>query len=175
MLKKEIKERFGTHYLLGIDAEGKKHYLEKASWDCGWYWGFGYIHTFTSRDFGMCYHFDGFEKKSNMYDGFKKAFTDSVLTDSELWKLCELMKTFYVLKNTAEVLGRGGANYTTNPCSEIIKNTDEVKRINEIVLPAIFEEIYALLSKQARKKGFSGGSVPPLAFTRKGIKQKKRG
>lgn len=147
MLKKEVKEKFGTHYLLGIDAEGKKHYLEKASWDCGWYWGFGYIHTFSRRDIDSHYHFDSFEKGCTMYDGFKKTFSESVLTDSELWKLCELMKTFYVLKNTAEVLGRGGAHYTTNPCKDIIINTEEVNRINEIVLPSIFAEIEKLLTE----------------------------
>ena len=146
MMSKEIKERFGTHFLLGKDANGKKHYLAKASWDCGWYWGFGYIHTFNARDIDRHYHFDSFAKKCNLYDGFKNNFVDSVLTDAELWKLCELMKTFYVLKETAKVLGRGGAHYTTNPCQEIIKNEEEVKRINEVVLPAIFEEIYKLLS-----------------------------
>lgn len=147
MMKKEVKERFGTHFLLGEDAEGKKHYLEKQSWNCGWYWGFGHIHTFTSRDIGCHYHFDGLAKNCNLYDGFKKAFVDSVLTDAELWKLCELMKVFYILQKTAEVLGRGGAHYTTNPCKDIIANDEEVKRINEVVLPAIFAEIEKLLTE----------------------------
>ena len=30
-------------YLLGINKEDKKVYLTKPSWDCSWYWGFGYI------------------------------------------------------------------------------------------------------------------------------------
>lgn len=146
-MKKEIKNKFGKHYLLGVDSEGKKHYLKAPSWDCGWYWGFGYIHTFTTRDIDCHYHFDSFGKESNMFDGFKNQFAESVLTDSELWKLCELMKTFYILKETAEVLGRGGAHYTTNPCCEIIKNESEVERINKVVLPAIFAEIENLLSE----------------------------
>ena len=148
-MKKEIKEKFGSHFLLGKDANGKKHYLEKASWDCGWYWGFGYIHTFTAHDIGCHYHFDGFAKNCNLYDGFKNAFVDCVLTDNELWTLCELMKTFYNLKTAAEVLGRGNSHYTSNPCADIIKNPEEAKRINEVVLPAIFEEIYKLLSPEA--------------------------
>lgn len=148
-MKKETRNKFGMHYLLGVDKNGEKHYLKKASWDCGWYWGFGYIHTFERNDIGCHYHFDGFGKNSNMYDGFKNAFVDCTLTDSELWKLCELMKTFYSLKTAAEVLGRGGSHYTTNPCADIIKNPEEVKRINEIVLPTIFEEIYKLLTPEA--------------------------
>lgn len=145
-MKKEVKERFGTHFLLGVDANGKKHYLKKASWDCGWYWGFGYIHTFSRCDIDAHYHFDGFANGCNLYDGFKKAFVDSVLSDAEIWELCELIKTFYTLREAAEVLGRGGAHYTKNPCAEVIKNSDEVKRINEVVLPAIFDEVYRLLS-----------------------------
>ena len=57
------------------------------------------------------------------------------------------MKTFYILKETAEVLGRGGAHYTSNPCKDIIVNNEEVKRINEVVLPSIFAEIEKLLTE----------------------------
>ena len=34
---------------------------------------------------------------------------------------------------------------TDNPCSSIIINKEETKRINSTVLPAIFEEIYKIL------------------------------
>lgn len=54
------------------------------------------------------------------------------------------MATFYALKETAEVLGRGGSHYTNNPISELIKNADEVKRINEVIMPALFDEIYKI-------------------------------
>jgi len=135
--------------------DGKNIYLSSPSWDCGWYWGFGYLGNNDCH-----YHVDGltkhenynFETKSfqyeftNLFDGFKKHFGNSLIVrDSQLWKLCELFKTFYVLKETAEVLGRGGSNYGNNPCSDIIKNTDEVERINKIVFPEIFEAIYKIL------------------------------
>jgi hypothetical protein len=130
-------------------------YLSAPSWDCGWYWGFGYL---GNKD--CHYHVDGLTKIQsynhgkkvweyefvNMYDGFKKHFGKSLIVrDSQLWTLCELFKTFYVLKETAEVLGRGGAHYTKNPCADIITNKGEVDRINSKVLPAIFEEIYKIL------------------------------
>lgn len=116
-------------------------YLSPPSWDCGWYWGFGYLGNEDCH-----YHVEGLAKDSNLFDGFKKHFGNSlVVRDSQLWTLCELFKTFYILKETAEVLGRGGAHYTNNPCKDIIINTDETKRINEIVLPAIFEAIYKIL------------------------------
>jgi hypothetical protein len=52
-----------------------------------------------------------------------------------------LILTAYALKETAEVLGRGGSHCSSNPLADLIKNEIEVKRINEIVLPAIFDEI----------------------------------
>ena len=49
MQKKKIYA-FGYHYLLGIDSVGIKHYVEAPSWDCGWYWGFGYIESYTNNN-----------------------------------------------------------------------------------------------------------------------------
>lgn len=139
---------------IGMHNE-EKIYLSAPSWDCGWYWGFGYL---GNKD--CHYHIDGLTKHeeydhekgclkyefTDLYDGFKKHFGASLIVrDSQLWKLVELLKTFYILKETAETLGRGGAHYTTNPCKDVIINTEETARINNIVLPAIFEEIYKIL------------------------------
>ena len=47
LIKKEKDHAFGKDvYLLGKDAEGVKYWLESPSWDCGWYWGFGYVETY---------------------------------------------------------------------------------------------------------------------------------
>jgi hypothetical protein len=142
---------------LGI-ADGQPIYLSPPSWDCGWYWGFGYL---GNKD--CHYHIDGLTKIEtynhekrvseyqfvNLYDGIKKHFGDSFIVkkDSDIWTLTELFNTFYKLKDTAEVLGRGGSNYTTNPIAALIINKEEVKRINEVIMPAIFEEIYKILNK----------------------------
>ena len=149
-----LKSDYPNKIYIGT-VDNEKIYLSAPSWDCGWYWGFGYLGNKNCH-----YHVDGltkhenynFDKKcfeyefTNLFDGFKKHFGSSLIVrDSQLWKLVELFKTFYTLRETAEVLGRGGSHYTTNPCKDIIINTEEVKRINEIVLPAIFEEIYKIL------------------------------
>lgn len=139
-------------------VDGKRIFLTAPSWDCDWYWGFGYIGNNHSH-----YHIDGLKKietynretKSlnyefvNLYDGLKRHFGDSfvVKNDKDIWTLAELFATFYALKETAEVLGRGGSHYTTNPAQALIINKDEVERINSIVLPQIFEEIYKILVK----------------------------
>lgn len=65
--------------------------------------------------------------------------------ESNLWKFCELVSTIYTLKESAEVLGRGGSHYTTNTCKDIIINKLEVERINSIVLPSLFNELDTLL------------------------------
>jgi hypothetical protein len=139
--------------------DGQATYLSAPSWDCGWYWGFGYLGNRNCH-----YHVDGLmthewydtEKKCfrsermNLFDGFKKHFGESLVvkSDNNLWTLCELFQTFYTLKETAEVLGRGGSHYTSNPLSELIKNPAEVERINKVLLPAIFEQIYKILQPE---------------------------
>lgn len=155
-MEKKTTEAFGKEiYLLGKDKDDILYWLEAPTWDCGWYWGCGYIATYTNnenpsiaRDINSHQHFDGlfFNKNKNGYDVFKDFFVESSISDKEIWLLMELMKTIYTLKEAAEVLGRGGSHYTTNPCKEIISNKGETIRINEVILPALFKEVKNLLS-----------------------------
>ena len=127
-------------------VDNENIYLSAPSWDCGWYWGFGYLGNKNCH-----YHVSGLNahENINLYDAFKKHFGDSLtINDRELWTICELFKTFYALKETAEVLGRGGSHYTTNPIASLIINKKEVKRINEIIMPELFSEIYKILLKK---------------------------
>lgn len=127
---------------IGI-VDNESIYLDKPSWDCGWYWGFGYIGNKNCH-----YHLDNLGE-SDLYTNIKNHFGDSfvIKKDDDLWTFCELVETAYSLIDTVGVLGRGGSHFTNNPCEDLIKNVDEVKRINEVVLPAIFKEIDLLLNK----------------------------
>ncbi len=120
--------------------------LAAPKWDCGWYWGFGYL---QNRD--IHHHIDGLgkEKNQNMFDALKAYYGESltIKDDADLWTFCELMITFYALKQAAEVLGRGGSHFTTNPVADVIKSESETKRINETVLPAIFDALEDVLKK----------------------------
>jgi hypothetical protein len=50
-IKKEQNFAFGKDvFLLGQDKEGIKYWLEAPKFDCGWYWGFGYVETYTNND-----------------------------------------------------------------------------------------------------------------------------
>jgi len=127
------KIRLGTR-----KSDGKGIFLTKPTWDCSWYWGFGYLGN-RNEHFHLSSYANG--RNINMYDALTTDYDLNPKIKAKLWDFCELVKTAYVLKETAEVLGRGGSHYTKNVCASIIKNTDEVKRINEIVLPAIFEQL----------------------------------
>lgn len=124
---------------------GKKHgeniYLSAPSWDCGWYWGFGYIGNSNCH-----YHIDSVIE--NNLESLEKEFSEALyIAPSLRLKFIELFKTFYDLKNVAEIYNRGGSQITKNPCVDIIKNSIEVERINKVILPAIFDAIYDILEK----------------------------
>jgi hypothetical protein len=136
---------FNEDFNMG-EVDGDNIYLSAPSWDCGWYWGFGYLGNKNCH-----YHIEGLVKKhnANLFDAIKKEFgnTLTIKDDSDLWTFCELTETAYTLKETAGVYGRGGSNYGTNPCEDIIVNKPEVERINKTVLPAIFNAIEVILKK----------------------------
>lgn len=121
-------------------------YLSPPSWDCGWYWGFGYLGNSNCH-----YHMDGLSKKHgniNIKDAIDQEFGESyIIRPSHRWNVAELIKNFYDLKDAAYILGQGGSHLTTSPSKNIILNIDEAKRINDIVLPNVFEELYKIISR----------------------------
>lgn len=140
-------------YLLGKDKEGVLYWLEQASWDCDWYWGFGYVENYTnnkqphlSRDKNGHQHFDGLFLERNIYDSFKELLVETPLTNNEIWQLLELMKTFYTLRKTSELYHLGGSHITTNNIKDLLKNEEEENRINKELLPKLFEEVYKILT-----------------------------
>lgn len=157
-MKKQKTKAFGnTVYLLGKDSEGTQYYLEKPGFECGWYWGAGYVETYTnnehpamSRDIKSHQHFDilFFRGPSHGFDNFKSFFMETPLSDKELWKLMEIMKSIYTIKEYGEFIYRGGANYTSNPCQNIIKDDTEYKRINGVVMPALIDALDKILSEE---------------------------
>ena len=129
-MEKQTDFAFGkTIYLLGETPDGEKHWLEEASWDCDWYWGGGYVETYTnnnnpgkSRDISSHQHFDSlfFRQNTDGHTAFTKYFSCHPFTDKEVWQICELMKSFYIAREYSDMLHRGGAHYTTNPAKDTI-------------------------------------------------------
>ena len=49
-MEKKKSHAFGKDvYLLGT-INGRYQWLEAPSWDCDWYWGFGYVEEYTRHD-----------------------------------------------------------------------------------------------------------------------------
>lgn len=125
--------------LLGIrKSDGKKIFITKPSWDCGWYWGFGYIGN-AQEHFHLSYYLNRINM--HMRDALLLDYDLDENIEKNLWLFFELVKTAYALKDCAEVLGRGGSHVSTNPLSSVIMNKDEADRINKVVLPAIFNKL----------------------------------
>lgn len=160
-------------YLLGVDNDGLAYWLEAPSWDCGWYWGFGYVETFTqnwnpsaSRDINGHEHIDTsflgqetiskwddigkqyIENKGkyihNIYDSSKFKYT--TFSEKEGWTLSELFKSFYLLGESAGLFGSGSAHTSSNPVEDVLKDETLTKRINEVMIPAVTAEIIKILS-----------------------------
>ena len=159
MLKKRVVERNGRKfYLIGIRKEtGDLYWLEENHWDCGWYWGTGYIYSFTSnnpetaRDLKEFFHWDStFMNKIGKcsWDVFKDFFSESVFNEKELWTFCECMNTMLTLRKTADLLYIGGSHITTNPIKDLLTENDKAraKDFNEILIPAQWEVIKDLMT-----------------------------
>ena len=154
-MEKKVINKFGVHYLLGKDKRGQYVYLEKESWDCGWYWGFGYLHTFTnnnnpthSRDISMHTHFNSEFMRGPEYTKkmFEEYFEETVLTEEEMWILCDYMMTFYTLQKTAELFYHGYSYQTSKAYMDCLKSQEQSDKINHEILPDLFKRIADLLS-----------------------------
>lgn len=152
--KKVITWNGKKYFLLGEGKDGYTYYLESFHFDCEWYWGGGYVVTFTnknrpekSKDFEMFTHFDTlfFNKSRASYIEYPEFFKKSTVSDKEMWEFLELMQSFYTARKYSDMICRGGSSYTSNPNSDIIKSDVEYKRINDEVIPAIINSVYKLL------------------------------
>ena len=156
MLKKKTINWHGKkYYYLGKDEGGKKYYLEHPSWDCGWYWGFGYIITFTNNncpeksvDIDSFSHFDSMFLNKNEYGGdvFKKFFKEYTIEEDQVYELIDYMLSFYALREAAEILGRGYSNITERAKSSLLIDKDEVTKINDVMIPELEERIIKLVT-----------------------------
>lgn len=162
-IKKHVAQRRGKKFfLLGTDEEGVPYWLVEPSWDCGWYWGFGYIQTMRgNRRPETAFDIDSHEHVNSCFwdndycepkwdAAWRKKFTNSALDTSEVWKFLELMKSAYTLREFAEFCHHGGAWVSDNPLRELFKDEEMEKRINETLLPAIFKEIEKLLTPEGK-------------------------
>jgi hypothetical protein len=173
-MEKETSHAFGKDvFLLGKDEEGKTVWLEEPKWDCGWYWGFGYVETYTgnhpshSRDIQSHTHFSSLVGAQEYYDTEKGCFrkgeyihnvydsprlVETAFSYNEGWKLSELFRQFYLLQKMAEFAGREKPNCHVTSDSGVdhgdMKEWSE--HINKVMIPKITAKIMEILSPEVQ-------------------------
>ena len=131
------------------NRDGERIYLSRPSFDCNWYWGFGYLGNRNCH-----YHLNGVTegKNINFRDAVLAHFGDSFVIKDErdVWTFSEIVLTIYTLKDTAELFHLGGSHMTTNPDAATLKAKGEwLTEINEVLIPRQIEELYKILLKYA--------------------------
>lgn len=128
-------------YLGKIDNE--RIYLSKHQWDCGWYWGFGYL----GND-NLHFHIDSLLQEET---DVNVIFSETKLAKDQWWVIRDLFVQAYALKKCAEVYQYGGFQTTKAGITNIIKNKDKADTINkdlEIVLDTVWNYIINALNKK---------------------------
>lgn len=126
-------------------------YLYTPTFDCDWYWGFGYLGNNNCH-----YHLSNYQQEFtsgvvrniDMHDALQRDYglCESLRNPNTLWTFCELFKTAYALAEVAQIYNRGGSHYSNNPCKALIKNKEQYEHINFVLLPALFKEIDKLFT-----------------------------
>lgn len=155
---KKAKNNSGM-VLLGKNSYDEKIWLRPPSWDCNWYWGFGYLHNKNSHT-----HFSGLVGSQEYYDNEKGCFrkgdyihnvyyspelVETTFSEKEGWELSELFKQFYLLREMADFSHKSpaGCHITTSP---VIHDAEKMKEwneyLNKTMIPAVMDKIFVLLS-----------------------------
>jgi len=142
---------FGTN-----KETNEKIYLDKPTWDCNWYWSFGYLGSKNCH-----YHLSGYNSKTHVFTtdkGELKHITESrnkhmyycLLEDYELndtikenlWSFCEQARTIYTIKDAYEVIHRGGSNYTHHPLKNKVKDSRKASSWATKLLPELLQRFW---------------------------------
>jgi hypothetical protein len=133
----------------GTCADGSFLYLTKHSWDCGWYWGFGYVGNANCH-----FHFDSLlyikDSKGTVKYEASDLFAETKITDKEWWVIRDLFVQAYALKKAAKVYRHGGHQTQVPGVTDIIKHPTMVVCINkdlEKVLDTLWSFIVVALDK----------------------------
>ena len=128
---------------LGNTTQYGRLYLSKHSWDCGWYWGFGYIGN--SR---LHMHIDSLIGAE--YDIRSIFDKGSPITQNQWWIIRDLFTQAYALKKAAEVYQHGGHQTTKPGITDCIKNLEMAAQINKD-LEIVLNKVWDFLSNEVKK------------------------
>lgn len=159
ILRKDMDYRGAV--LFGMTESHGRLWLAPPSWDCGHYWGFGYLQNRDNHT-----HFSSFVGGDiTAYDDEKRAWVklrhihnvyanpnlvECTFSEKEGWMLAELFSQFYNLKKMAEFSNRKRPNsHITDSPVYHGDMTDVAKHINDVMLPKIMDRIMLMLTPDA--------------------------
>lgn len=97
-------------------------YLTKHTWDCGWYWGMGYVGNINCH-----YHIKEMLKELDV----SKAFTSTSITQNQWYVICDLFKQAYALKAVAGVYRYGSHITNLAGVTDCLKDSSKEAAINK--------------------------------------------
>lgn len=140
-----MDKRINGNKILLFKKDNTRYYLCKPKFDCGWYWGLGYLAT--GRDC-LCGHFDSYFKDKPFYDAWLDDFDDTPFTKDEAYIITDYMRQLYRLREMAVMLHCGNTNITGN--AKVLEqfaeqNLAEYKRINNVLIPTVWNALVDVL------------------------------
>lgn len=155
-IDKKTTRAFGEKiYLLGVDKKGINHWIAAPKWDCSWYWGFGYIQTYTNNkqpdkasDILSHSHWNGLvgkikgEYRHHLNEN--PDFAETTLSEKESWELADLMSSYYTFKEVAGISHIGHSGLTNTKIN--FKDKRLENKINQKILPKIFKRVDEILT-----------------------------
>jgi hypothetical protein len=132
----------GTKILL-FKRDNNRYYLRKPTFDCGWYWGLGYLATGR----GSHSHFDDYFKGTPFYDAWSY-FDETPFTKEESYIITDYMRQLYTLREMADMLRLGNTHITRNAKALeqfAEQNEAEYKRICNVLIPTVWNALVDVL------------------------------
>ena len=129
--------------ILLFKKDNNRYYLRKPTFDCGWYWGLGYLATGR----GSHLHFDSYFKDKPFYDAWID-FEDTPFTKDEAYIIADYMRQLYTLREMADMLHCGNTNVTGNAKALeqfAEQNEAEYKRICNVLIPTVWNALVDVL------------------------------
>ena len=121
--KPNIENSIFTKIYLGIQ-NGERVYISKHSWDCGWYWGFGYIGNRNCH-----FHFESYLNSSVRLAS--DIFENPTFSDKDWWVIRDLFVQAYALQKVAEIYRYGGHQTTLAGITDILRCDEKAEQCNE--------------------------------------------
>lgn len=128
---------------LGDTMKYGRLYLSKHSWDCGWYWRFGYIGN-------PCYHLHINSLLGIEHDVSRIFDVETEITQDQWWIIRDLFRQAYALTEAAAVYQYGGRQATKPDITDCIKNLEMAARINKD-LETVLDKVWDFIVNEVKK------------------------